>query len=413
MAIRQDASNEYRAITTTGPNENYTSLCAWVKISVDKNAATSLYSSVDGLGSSQYVVQTAADGVTMAAGGVDALGGSAIVSSPTACTVGQWHFIGVTFLGDGLGGVTAKIYFGSEGDTTLATATASGSVSMSTPALMSMGEIWSTGQWLNGELSNMKIWSGSVLTASELLNEMNQFVPHKTTNLWAWYPLLDSGTQLTDFSGNGRNTSSGGGTPTTVAHPNISWSRPRIRMPISTAVEDPEVGLSEDLGTPPTGFATIGNFGRVVSAPLMLKKKRMINRNLSTLVDDDPNVSIRKLTLALTELQRVSDDLYDKGMFLDNQRDQDNRLPKHGSRCEALDGQYIKVYSNEKSGWTIIKHGLGRIPAGVVWTHNGEDTARADAYIQGYENKAQPADEHTVYIKTFGDRGTYSLGVLF
>lgn len=67
-----------------------------------------------------------------------------------------------------------------------------------------------------------KIWSGVALSQAEIQAEMHVVQPRRMDGLWLWSPLI-SATELTDFSGNGRNWTVTDGTITSEDSPPVSW----------------------------------------------------------------------------------------------------------------------------------------------------------------------------------------------
>jgi Concanavalin A-like lectin/glucanases superfamily len=80
----------------------------------------------------------------------------------------------------------------------------------------------------NSRIASVKIWD-SVLTATEIQQEMRQYLPVRTANLHGFWPLLSTGDDEIDFSGAAK-TMTVNGTPTTVDGPPIPWKLGRRRV---------------------------------------------------------------------------------------------------------------------------------------------------------------------------------------
>lgn len=68
---------------------------------------------------------------------------------------------------------------------------------------------WSTGNWFDYSVANVKVWSGVVLNSTQFEAERYVKAPAYASNVWAtWW--LDNATDLADHSGNGRDLSATG-----------------------------------------------------------------------------------------------------------------------------------------------------------------------------------------------------------
>jgi hypothetical protein len=105
---------------------------------------------------------------------------------------------------------------------------------------------------LQGNAAAIKIWSGVELTAAEIANEMRQYLPHRTANLYGFWPLLSIADDEIDFSGNA-NTWTVTGVPITVKGPPIPWreGRRRVRRILAAAAATPRGWDPGQLYLPP------------------------------------------------------------------------------------------------------------------------------------------------------------------
>ena len=215
MAVRIDASGEHYSQATTFDGATCTITC-WARIDVDRNTFSSAWNIDDGTNALQ--LQTNSDGVTWMI--FDTGSG---ITDLFAATVGVWYFIAVVKDSNPSG---TKAYWATATEDALNTGTSTHSVSASMNNLM-IGESVAGGEWLNGSIAAVKIWQGVTLTQAEIENERFQYLPHRTANLYAFYPFLEGGTGAgakQDFSGNG-NTLSGGTNSATTDGPPIPWRR--------------------------------------------------------------------------------------------------------------------------------------------------------------------------------------------
>src|SRR5690606_37514347 len=90
------------------------------------------------------------------------------------------------------------------------------------------------GEWLNGRMAAVKIWTAA-LSANEIQAERDYTSPLRTSDLRAWYPFEVA--ETTDHSGNGE-TLSGGSSPSTEPGPGIPFS------PVEDAEATAEIPLA-------------------------------------------------------------------------------------------------------------------------------------------------------------------------
>ncbi|MFI7125978.1 hypothetical protein ACIBQ1_09810 [Nonomuraea sp. NPDC050153] len=217
MAVRFDASGEaYTRAISLGATTQFSISC-WLKISVDRNALSSIWSLDNGFASGYALLQTDTDGTTLlySDGSANRTLGS--------LTVGTWCYVGIAV--NGANG-TAVLQRTSDATAT-ATTWSNGQASTNADTLRICASVFS-GQFLNGCVAAFKIWTGATLSQAELEAEIWAYVPRRTANVKSWYPLLAA--ETVDFSGNAQTLSGGSGT-TTEDGPPISW-RSRTRTVI-------------------------------------------------------------------------------------------------------------------------------------------------------------------------------------
>jgi hypothetical protein len=169
--------------------------CGWFYFAGDTNSYSTLFCINDSTGTPNdgWYLQTQADGTTLAIW--DADGGIWYSTDIGAMTVGNWYHVAIRKNGTNLRGsmrvLTTLTYTtvacaGAPADTFTAANFEFGSDAYPDP--------------VNGNLVNWKIYQAD-LTDAELLQESLRFVPFRWANLWAWYPMLNTGGQ--DYGPNG------------------------------------------------------------------------------------------------------------------------------------------------------------------------------------------------------------------
>lgn len=204
-SIRGDASGDNITYSTTAPSGSSHSVIFFARPRADRNTY-SCPMSIDA-GTTDYVyAETEVDGLVMKMW--DDSGGS--ITGPTM-SVDTWYVFAWT-----KNGTTINFYHATSGSTTL---TSAGSMTGTTltPTQVRMLESPWTGEWFDGDIFGVRIWSGAVLSQSELEAEMVQARANRTSNLW-FEGFFFGASDLTDYSGNGRNFT-GGGSLTTEEPP--------------------------------------------------------------------------------------------------------------------------------------------------------------------------------------------------
>lgn len=215
MAVRFDADGEDYSQNITFDNSTVSG-CCWVRIDVDRNNF-STFIDFSNAGNDAFGVQTAADGVLW-----QIYSSSNGTSNLFTATVGTWYFI--AFAKGPNNGDTAGYWAAAN---TLALSSSTGldhNVGASIPTIM-VGESGFSGEWLNGSIAAVKVWSGVRLTQAEFERERFQYLPHRTSNLHSFWPFLQGGANTgarQDFSGNANNLGGGTNSATTDGPP-IPW----------------------------------------------------------------------------------------------------------------------------------------------------------------------------------------------
>lgn len=214
-AIRFNANNDRIQSTAPPGNASLYSVVMFVRLEVDRNDWSTTYAIENAGLSSDNIYETDNDGVTLTMFAA-AFGGGYVGAG--ALTVGTWYCAAATV---DVAATTTTVYLGAVGATPTKTTDGSHAYAVSSPTTFSLAANRAYGEFLNGDLAGVKVWSGVALTQTEVNTECTQLQPVKTANLWAFYALDDTSTMLDDSSGNGRNMTnpSGSGSWTVVAGP--------------------------------------------------------------------------------------------------------------------------------------------------------------------------------------------------
>lgn len=184
----------------------YCTITCWAKMSVDRNNYSTIFAIEDGAGHSTAYNEliTDSDGTTLSV--YDHVTGD--IANVQAMTVGTWYAIGFK--------ITAgawKSYIGTEGFTSLTTATGS-LTNILFNDLFGVGSTTFTAtETFNGMFSQFRVWSGA-LSDAEIKAELQSSRPVRINDLvGSWFPLgVGSGTETTATYGNAI-VSRGVGTP--------------------------------------------------------------------------------------------------------------------------------------------------------------------------------------------------------
>lgn len=219
MAVRFNASGqEYTRTASLGAISSFSVTC-WLKIAVDQNDTSGIWSLDDGNsgGFDNAYLATDTDGTTL-----QFIESSASVFGSRALTVGTWYYAGVS-----VNGANGTMITRALGDTSSTVTTWAFGAATVTATNWRIGKPVYAARWLNGSVAAVKFWTAT-LTQAELENEAWSYLPRRTTNLRAWHPLLTP--ETVDYSGGGFTLSGGAGTAKEDG-PGISWGPRRIILP--------------------------------------------------------------------------------------------------------------------------------------------------------------------------------------
>ena len=213
MALRVSAENQaYTGSLGLGSQANFT-LCLWANISVDQNAFSSAITLDGGATTDSVGFQTTTDGVQQRIVYDDSN-----ATNLAIMTVGTWYFMAVS-----VSGTTGTAYMKTASAATLTATTANPTTSGFTLNNIRMSTFTDAGQWMNGRIAHVKLWTAA-LTATEMFVEANNGRPFRYANLVGWWPLHNLGDFTVDYSGNGRSLTAGAGAATTEDGPGVPWS---------------------------------------------------------------------------------------------------------------------------------------------------------------------------------------------
>jgi Concanavalin A-like lectin/glucanases superfamily len=225
MAVRVDAGTDALQYATAAPASTALTVLGWALLAVDRNDWSEFFRMRNSSNGTVFHFGAHANGTTMQ---MASTGGT--TTSAYSFTVGGWSRVAIT-----INGTTGALYGADAAGTVVtATGTISGGGTAAAYALGGRGGGDIT-EWWNGRLANWKIYS-AVLPPAEIEVGWSQYWPHRTADLWAWYPLItESG--IADCSGNGRHLTAGSTAVTTEDGPPIPWCalRPRITLPAAAA----------------------------------------------------------------------------------------------------------------------------------------------------------------------------------
>lgn len=229
MGIRYDANGDYLRRSANLPSSSDYTVMFWARLESDRNTLQCAFYRSNDAADTYVYVGTDSDGVTMhLAASYQATSDGSTTGS--ALTVGTWYHICLT-----VSGSSHIVYLNGASDMTLTMDATSGFNN----DLLTFGNVddaeQGSGFYWNGQQAAIKVWD-KALTGVEVLSEMRQYVPFRTTNLNVNWPCRNVGEQGTDYSGNGRNATVGG-TLATADGPPIPWraSSPRKRVYVPSA----------------------------------------------------------------------------------------------------------------------------------------------------------------------------------
>src|ERR1044072_8383427 len=176
MAVRFDAAESYNVTLSLGSQSNYTFSC-WAKITVDRNAFTTIWSFDANMDGSMLGLQTLADGTTMAV--YDDGVGNYVANGPNM-TVGVWYYFAVV-----VAGTSGTLYWRTATTQTLSTATWTSAARTITRVLI--GDDRYT-EWINGCVASFSFWTAG-LTAAEAGPGSQRHVPDRLPAPRPWLPV--------------------------------------------------------------------------------------------------------------------------------------------------------------------------------------------------------------------------------
>jgi hypothetical protein len=221
VAVRFDASADALSRTTNLPGFPCT-IMGWFYLSADRGALANAIAYGDSSGGADVqlgIDQAVSTGQLMI---WDALN----VVTGTTLSLSTWYHLALTISSvDGAGSALGYL----DGVLDITNPNVGSTVSSE---LLWIGND-NDAEWLNGRAAAIKVYS-AVLSAAEIQQEMRQYLPARTANINAWYPLLSVADDEIDFSGNAR-TWTVGGTLATEDGPPIPWKagQSKIYLPLS------------------------------------------------------------------------------------------------------------------------------------------------------------------------------------
>lgn len=221
MARFSADGQDYTYALALGTQANLT-VCGWFKLAVDRNDYSTIFSIDNGTGDN-WLMQTGVDGTTM-----NTVFDATTQQSMGAMSVGTWYFICLS-----TAGTSGSIHYRTAASPSLTTVAVTGVTASVNAATLRIGESPWGAEWWNGCGNAVKVYTAA-LTAADALQESMQYVPVRTANLVAFYPLVRP--EATDYSGNAR-TLSGGAGATREDGPPIPWLgvAPRIVVPATSS----------------------------------------------------------------------------------------------------------------------------------------------------------------------------------
>jgi concanavalin A-like lectin/glucanase superfamily protein len=215
VAVRFDASGDWYARTTGLGSVAAFSVSIWGKITTDRNTWSTFWSLTQSGGGQGVLAQTDSDGTSLIV--YDQNAGQ--LGSARALTVGTWYWIGIV-----CDGANGAMHTKAVSDTAVTTTTWSTATTPRSIEVLRIGESIVGGEWLNGCVAAMKVWTAA-LTTDELTNEGAFYAPLRTADLRLWYPFLNA--ELVDYSGLGGDLTVGSSATATEAGPPILWTPQR------------------------------------------------------------------------------------------------------------------------------------------------------------------------------------------
>ncbi|HXV42413.1 MAG TPA: LamG-like jellyroll fold domain-containing protein [Anaerolineae bacterium] len=244
MAVRFDAAADRLLRTTDLPDCNaaYTWM-AWIYLVSDLNAVSNLFVFSDNSNGITEAAQTANDGVTLQIN-VRGPSGTGTVNG-TLLNVGQWYHVAMVRETT----TSVKIYLDGvlDATSTIDVSTRGAATRMEHGAKFSGNQ-----QRSDSRQFAIKFWSTN-LSLAEIQNEMRTIRPHRTANLYGWWPCFPGATErLRDYSGNSRDWTEGG-TLTDEDPPPLGWGAQAYLVQVAAAGGPTTFFLEVSGAVTPTG----------------------------------------------------------------------------------------------------------------------------------------------------------------
>lgn len=204
------AGAAWRRTTNVPTITNFTAM-AWVYLGADLNTYSNMLTIGTDVVVDFYQLGSGADGTIL-----NLWNGASHFTGSQAFTIGSWGHIAMTVAGTGngqyLGYLNGVLDITADGN------------SSNTAGRFDIGDNDNGG--FDGRIAAVKVYSGAVLTADEIKNEMRYYIPRRTANLNTWLPCVHptAAGNLVDFSGNAFNMTLIGTAPTVEDGPPIAWA---------------------------------------------------------------------------------------------------------------------------------------------------------------------------------------------
>ena len=206
QSVRFDADNEEYTVTLSPALGTTITIVTWFRLAVDRDAYTTAWCLDNGSTDTAAALQTDSGGTIMR------LVDDSTTQDLITMTVGTWYCFGV--VRSALSGATAlrALYGTNPASLSVFTGAPGGSWDTANFNRLRIAESQWNNEWLNGNIAFTKVWT-RVLTDQEIADELSQYLPKSTTNLYAAWSFWD-GPSTTDRSGNGHTLTGGSNTAT-------------------------------------------------------------------------------------------------------------------------------------------------------------------------------------------------------
>ncbi|MFI6296841.1 LamG-like jellyroll fold domain-containing protein [Nonomuraea sp. NPDC050790] len=220
MSVRFDADGKDLTSTLSLGSLTQITISLWANIKVNRGTWTTIFSVDNGSGSVLCIQAPAGNNMRVYDQNND------VGATQQTLTVGTWYHIWLV-----RNGTAGEWRWRPAGSSTYTAATwTAGNGATLVANTLRLGESPWGAEWMNGSVCNVKLWSGVNLAADELEHEGLSYLPHRTTNLVAWYPL--TGLELADLAGG--HTLTGGAGAAVDEGPPIGWGGTRVHRHVIT-----------------------------------------------------------------------------------------------------------------------------------------------------------------------------------